>query len=322
MSDEAARAAGHQSSVSRKAVTTILTGGLTFLITNALNQPQATSITLSILIGGTALIIRFLVDFERRLAAVERLEKEGQAETKRLVQDTFGEISDATALYRKLSASALEEDVLRRLVDNAAQIPGEAPAIVTHFVRAKMRETSELLKQIAEKGTVTYYGEDREWLLGLTSNTAVGIDAISMAAVDHSLWQSEIGQRYLDAQRRVAARDKRVRRVFVLDTAAHAKDEELLRVCAEQRRMGIEVRLLARADVPAPLRIQVRDLIVFDDTLAYETTPTTTSDPQLAQIAETRLVLHEPRVKECAQLFRELWSVAEEPGVPQAQTKV
>ena len=77
--------------------------------------------------------------------------------------------------------------------------------------------------------------------------------------------------------------------------------------------MLIEVRVLDRAAVPTPLQVQVRDLIVFDDIVVYETTPTTT-DPGTAQVAETRLVLTEARVKECAQLFRELWDVARELG--------
>ncbi|WP_232234433.1 DUF6879 family protein [Actinoplanes sp. N902-109] len=299
--------------MTRKALTTVGTGGLTFLVTDALNQPQATSITLSILIGAIALMLRFQVDFERRLAAVEQLEIQGMTELKKLIEETFGDISDATELHRTIDASPLGTGLVRRLARNAAQIPGHAPPIVAHFVRSKIEETADLLKQIAENGTVTYYGEDREWLLGLTRNAAVGIDAISMAAVDHALWQSEIGQRYLDAQRRVAAEGKRVRRIFVLDVNGNDQDPDLLRVCAEQRRMDIEVRLLARTDVPPPLRVQVRDLILFDDTLAYETTPTTTPDPKLAQIAETRLVLTDRRVKECAQLFRELWDAAHEP---------
>jgi hypothetical protein len=134
-----------------------------------------------------------------------------------------------------------------------------------------------------------------------------------MAAVDHDLWQSEIGQRYLDAQRRAAGSGKRVRRIFVLDSPAMADDPAIRRACQEQRDMRIDVRLLDRAAVPPPLRVQVRDLIVFDDILAYETNPTTTADPKHAQIAETRLVLTESRVKECAQLFRELWEVSRSP---------
>lgn len=73
--------------------------------------------------------------------------------------------------------------------------------------------------------------------------------------------------------------------------------------------MGIEVRLLDRAAVPSPLQIQVRDLIVFDDILAYETNPTT-ADPRHAQIAEARLVLTDSRVRQCGLLFGELWEVS------------
>lgn len=308
----AVRAASESSSVTRKALTTVALGGLTFIITNALNQPPVDSITLSVLIGGIALMVRFLVDFEKRLATVEALESEGMADMKRLVEDAFSQINEATELFGLIEASALQTDLVTQLVRNSTQISPNSPPIVYQFVQAKIKETSDFLKQLAEGGTVTYYGEDRDWLLGLTRNATTSIDAISLAAVDHDLWQSEIGQRYLDAQRRASRDGRRVRRIFVLDSADMADDPGLQRTCYEQRRMQIEVRLLDRADVPPPLQVQVRDLIVFDDTLAYETTPTTV-DPRHAQISETRLVLTDSRVKECAQLFRELWEVAREP---------
>ncbi len=297
------------SGVLRTALLTVVSGGITFLITNALNQPQYNSITLSILIGGIALLVRFLVDFENRLAAVEKMEKDGMDEMKQLVGDAFSEISEATALFGLIEASALQTDLITQLVRNSTQISPNSPPIVYQFVQAKIKETSDFLKQLAEGGTVTYYGEDREWLLGLTRNATVSIDAISLAAVDHALWQSEIGQRYLDAQRRAARDGKRVRRIFVLDKPSMEDDPGLRQAYEEQRRMRIDVRLLDRTAVPTPLQIQVRDLIVFDDILAYETTPTT-GDPLVAQVAETRLVLTDARVKECAQLFRELWEVS------------
>jgi hypothetical protein len=89
------------------------------------------------------------------------------------------------------------------------------------------------------------------------------------------------------------------------------RDPMLRQAYEEQRQMAIDVRLLDRSAVPTPLQVQLRDLIVFDEILAYETTPTI-NDPQLAQVAETRLVLNDARVKECAQLFRELWNVSRE----------
>jgi len=306
-----ARQIGEGSGVVRTAVITVATGGTTFLITNGLDQPQAICIMLSILIGGIVLMVRFLVEFEKRLAAVEKLEMDGMADMKKLVGDAFTEISEATALFGLIEASALQTDLVTQLVRNSTNITPDSPPIVYQFVQAKIKETSDFLKQLAEGGTVTYYGEDRDWLLGLTRHATESVDAISLAAVDHGLWHSEIGQRYLDAQRRAARAGKRVRRIFVLDRPAMEHDPDLRRSYEEQRRMAIDVRLLDRSAVPTPLQPQLRDLIVFDDTLAYETTPTT-ADPQLAQVAETRLVLNEARVKEYALLFRELWDVSRE----------
>ncbi|GIE94985.1 DUF6879 family protein [Paractinoplanes rishiriensis] len=306
-----ARQVGEGSGVIRTALVTVATGGTTFLITNGLNQPLSTCITLSVLIGGIVLMVRFLVEFEKRLAAVEKLEKDGMADMKKLVGDAFAEISEATALFGQIEASALQTDLVTQLVRNSTYISPHSPPIVYQFVQAKIKETSDFLKQLAEGGTVTYYGEDRDWLLGLTRHATLSVDAISLAAVDHGLWHSEIGQRYLDAQRRAARAGKRVRRIFVLDKPEMEYDPALRQAYEEQRQMAIDVRLLDRSAVPTPLQVQLRDLIVFDDILAYETTPTI-NEPQLAQVAETRLVLNDARVKECAQLFRELWDVSRE----------
>jgi len=301
------------SSVIRTAILTIASGGVTFLITNGLHQDTGISIMLSILIGGIALMVRFLVDFENRLAAVERLERDGMDDMKQLVGDAFSEISEATALFGLIEASALQTDLVTQLVRNSTQIGPNSPTIVYKFVQAKIREMSDFLKQIGEGGTITYYGEDRDWLLGLTQEATTSVDAISLAAVDHDLWQSEIGQRYLDAQRQAAGSGRRVRRIFVLEDPAMEHEPVLASVYKEQGEMNIQVRLLDRAAVPTPLRSRVRDLIVFDDTVAYETTPNTTMDPHLSQVTETRLVLTEARVKECSRLFRELWDLSRDP---------
>ncbi|MBU2669354.1 hypothetical protein KOI35_38165 [Actinoplanes bogorensis] len=306
-----ARQVGEGSGVVRTALVTIVTGGTTFLITNGLDQPQAVCITLSVLIGGIVLMVRFLVEFEKRLAAVEKLERDGMDDMKKLVGDAFAKINEATELFGSVEASALQTDLVTQLVRNSTTISPDSPPIVYQFVQAKIKETSDFLKQLSEGGTVTYYGEDRDWLLGLTRHATLSVDAISLAAVDHDLWRSEIGQRYLDAQRRAARAGKRVRRIFVLDNPEMERDPELRRAYEEQRQMSIDVRLLDRSAVHTPLQVQLRDLIVFDDILAYETTPTI-SDPQLAQVAETRLVLNDARVKECAQLFRELWDISRE----------
>ncbi|GID31357.1 DUF6879 family protein [Paractinoplanes brasiliensis] len=307
-----ARTLAEGQSVVKTAGLTLATGAITYLVTNGLNQPPATSIMLSILIGGITLMVRFLVDFERRLASVEKLERDGMADMKKLVGDAFSKINEATELFGSVEASALQTDVVTQLVRHSTQISPSSPPIVYKFVQTRIKDMSDFLKQLSEGGTATYYGEDRDWLLGLTRAATTSVDAISLDAVDHGLWQSEIGQRYLDAQRLAARAGRRVRRIFVLESSDMEHDPDLQRACRDQQEMGIEVRLLDRTSVPSPLKIQVRDLVLFDDILAYETLPTI-SEPSVSHVAETRLVLTESRVKECSQLYRELWEVSRAP---------
>ncbi|MEV4350690.1 hypothetical protein AB0J83_40045 [Actinoplanes sp. NPDC049596] len=305
------------SSVIRTALIALATGGLTFLLTNVLDQPQATCIMLSILIGGIALLMRFLNDFEKRLAAVERLEKESTAEMKRLIRDAFLDINEATALYRQIEDSAMRSEVLTRMVRTSARISPGSPRLVYEFVEAKINETSDFVKHLAENGTVIYYGEDRDWLLSLTEHAVESIDAISLSAVDHDFWRSDTGQRYVEAQCRAARDGRRVRRIFVFEPGAE-DDDGLRRVCENQLAMGIDVRLLDRT--LAPDHLKVRDVIVFDDVLAYETMLILV-ESRLAQTAETRLVLADDRVKEYTHLFRELWEVSRELTPQTAQRK-
>ncbi|GIM88454.1 hypothetical protein [Paractinoplanes toevensis] len=296
----------------RTAVITILAGGLTYLITDLLNQDPSLRLMLSVLVGGVVLLAQFLVAFEHRLTAVERAGTDGMARIERLVGHAFAEFSEATALFGLIEASALQTDLVTQFVRNSTQISPESPPIVYQFVQAKIKETSEFVKQLSEGGTVTYYGEDREWLLGLTSTATTSIDAISLAAADYDLWQSQLGQRYLDAQGRAARDGKRVRRIFVIDEPSRADDPMLRRVCVEQLEADIEVRLLVLDRVPPRLQGRMRDLVIFDDVLAYETTATTGALGR-AQVAETRMVLTSSRVKECILLFMELWDMAHVP---------
>ena len=292
-------------------LTTLVTGGATFLVVSLFNLPPESAVTLSILVGGIALLIRFLVDFDRRLATVERLEKDGQADMRRLVGDAFSEINEATALFGQIEASALPTDLVTELVRNSTAISPHSPPIVHQFVQAQLRETAALLRELSEGGTVTYDGEDRDWLLGLTREATASIDGISLASVDHELWTSEFGRRYLDAQRHAVRAGRRVRRIFLLDQPRTKLEPELRAIYEEQRRMGIEVRVLDRSAVPLPLRVHVRDLIIFDCAVGYETAAAA-SGPGPLQVAETRLVLTAGRVGEMSQLFRELWEVAED----------
>jgi uncharacterized protein DUF6879 len=317
MSMVSRRAVRDGSSVLLAVLLAVGIGVAAFLISFVLDQPPAFSILTAILVAGLALVTRLLVGFERRLARFERSERDSQADLARLVGDAFAEISEATELFHLIEASALRTDQVTQLVRNSTAISPDSPPIVYRFAQAKIGETSELVKLLADGGTATYYGEDRDWLLGLTRAAGESIDAISLSAVDHDLWQSEIGQRYLDAQRQAARAGRRVRRIFVVDDAAEEHDPALLRAYQEQRSLRIDVRLLDRSRLPARFRLRLRDLVLFDDAIAYETTPTP-GDPAMAQVAETRLILAGSRVRESVLFFDELWELAREPELTES----
>jgi hypothetical protein len=309
-----------RSTVARTVLFTAGSGVLTFLITNALQQTLAISVILSILIGGIALLVRFLVDFERRLAVVEGLARSGQVRMERLVGDAFAKINDATELFRSIEASALQTDLVTQLVRRSTEITPASPPLVYQFVRTQIKEMSEFLKEMAEGGDVTYYGEDRDWLLGLTRHASKTIDAISLGSVDRGLWHSEIGQRYLDAQRQaVEGNQVRIRRIFILDDRDAAQHPDIQWVCRQQEGFGIDVRVLERERIPLMLRVHVLDFIVFDAVLSYETTPASAmGDSDRPAVAITRLVLRKSRVMERVQVFGKLWDAAyrvEEAGV-------
>ena len=128
-----------------------------------------------------------------------------------------------------------------------------------------------------------YDGEDRDWLLGLTREAEISIDAISLSTVDAGvhgldggLWTSDLGIRYLELQREAIARKVRIRRIFVFENEEMARDESFQRITQMQRDVGVEVRMLDHQLIPHWMQSMIFDFIVFDGAISYETTPATT----------------------------------------------
>lgn len=303
-----------RSRVVRRVAVTLAIGTMTYLVTDFFEQPQILAIALSILLGSVTLIAQFLIEFEQRLASVEEAGQDRAQRMEALVWRAFARINEATELLGLVETSKMDTEVFVQFLRHATRITPESSPLVFDFVQSEISRMSDFLKELADGGDITYYGEDRDWLLGLTRNARVGIDAISLASVDRGLWTSEIGQRYLHAQRGAADRGVRVRRVFIIDRREEGIEPEIRRSCAEQSRMGIAVRLLDRADIPVPLRVQVFDFIVFDSLMSYETTSLSMEDDARPAIAETRLVLRGSRVEERTQIFGELWDLASDAG--------
>src|SRR5690349_17077089 len=251
-----------QSEVIRLVFSTAVSGGVTFLLTNALDQPLQTSLLLSVLIGGIVLIVRFLTLFEQRLTVVENRQLESLREINILVDRKFSEINKATELFNLIESSAVQHDVLAQLVRHSTGILPTSAPIIHNLARSRLRELSEFMAELSEGGDLTYYGEDRDWLLGLAEHVTTSLHAVSTDGVDRMFWVSEIGRHYLDLQRQAVERGVEIRRIFLLPRPESATQKEFLEACRYQSKMGIDVRVLEHRELPDALKASIVDFIV------------------------------------------------------------
>jgi len=214
---------------------------------------------------------------------------------------------------------------LAEVARTASSLRSAAPPLVTDLVDAELARMSALVTQL-HAGCATYSGEDQDWLLALARNTRTSLDATSITTTDHtglrydgSFWASDLAQRYLLTQRQIIASGVPVRRLFILDRPELAHDTALARLCRHQTQLGIQIRLLAPAEVPPDRLGQLTDFIIFDHALAYETLgpahPTRCTDRDHA--ISTRLYLDPTQIADRARLFHDLWQAATPPTTRQ-----
>lgn len=288
-----------------KTLVTAFVGGATYLLTNVTNQPEVWKLTASIFLGGAALIIQYMTDFERRLGSVETSLAVHNSEMKDLVAHGFARINEVTELFGLVDRSTLPPDGVTRLVRSATEVGSSAPPIMQAFAREEISRLTTLMENLNQK-LVDYEGEDHDWIVTLTQCAAMTIDATS-TSVDRDFWPSELGQRYLRAQRdAIKERHVRIRRVFLVDVPEQ-NGPELEQLCDDQQSLGIEVRVLALSELSPIARMdETNDFIVFDEALSYEIG----SDLRGVN-TKTIMDLRDDRVAKRIQRFRTLWESGE-----------
>src|SRR4051794_11452416 len=257
----------------QKVVVTACLGGLTYLLTNLTGQNQVWSIILSVFIGGAVFVIQFLIDVDNRLQVVQAEQRAHYATVERLVELGFSKINEATELFGLLENSPLPTDVVTQLVRNCTQLNADAPDLMHRFAQAEIMRLSQFLREVAEGGA-NYEGEDRDWLLGLATNTRACLDAISLTTVDAGgFWLSDLGQRYVGIQRDLVNRGVQIRRIFVVENVDRLESSDLKRVFTLQADIGIDVRMLDSTSIPETRKSSLFDFILFDNAVSYEVTP-------------------------------------------------
>ncbi len=274
------------------------------------------------------MVVHYLIDFEARLAQVEVATKEQTAKIIRQVAENsdglrkeLAKASEATELFRLLEASAVSTRMMAKLVRHASLIDSRLEPLACRFARSEIDGLSQFLKELGEEGIVVYEGEDRDWLLTLTREADASIDAVSLTTVDASgnswidggFWTSDLGQRYLEAQREaIGQRKVRVRRVFILHGEdGLLRDVGLSSVCQQQQEIGVEARILDPASTPERLKGSFFDLVIFDGVVSYEMTPASLIDDKVhPRILNTRLEFRPNRVAMRSRYFQDLWEAA------------
>ncbi|WP_367318408.1 DUF6879 family protein [Streptomyces sp. HUAS ZL42] len=270
----------------RKSLIAAVAGAAAFLLTNVLDQEpgQEWQVVLSVLLGGSTLIVQYLVDFAQRFEEAER---------------RSAELLDATELFSHVDGSVLRSDEVTQLVRGYTKVREQSGGMVQVFAEKELARLSALMKDL-ESGSADCPGENHEWLIDLTECVKMTVDATS-TSVDRDFWHSGPAMRYLAAQEKaVKRRGVEIRRLFVVNEP-HEVTDTLRELCEQHRKRGIDARIAVRSLMASnPL---VNDFIVFDGELCYEIAPDLQSNPD-----RTRLHAKPEHIADRINQFNELWS--------------
>ncbi len=299
--------------VIRKVLVTAAIGGVTYVVTTLTQQSQISSVTLATFLGGVALVVQFLAEFEGRMASVETTQAHQLTETRRLVEQKFAAVSEATELFGAANAAPLGDDVIE-LVRRANRLDHSTEPLVLALARSQIKRVTGLLADIDRGTDVVYEGEDRDWLLALTRGARHSISAVSRGSdragefFDEGMVNTELGRRYLRLQKDARRRNVAIRRVFVLERLELADSETFRKEVYEaQRDCDIDVRVYDMRAASRKVDLAfLTDFVLFDDTVLYELVPPIVRSAEPMWM-ETKLILDPDRVRLQSDWFTTLW---------------
>ncbi|MFH8799653.1 DUF6879 family protein [Streptomyces sp. NPDC017936] len=282
-----------------KLLVTAVVGGVVYVLTNVLlpKEEGPWQLVLSVLCGGTVLIVQFMASFVNQLG-----------ELKEVVEKRFADIGEATKLFNEVEK--LRGDGVPRLAEHATKVVSTGPEILHDFAHEEINRLARQMEKLTNL-SADCAGENHEWLINLTEHTRRSIDAVSTTVVDDGFWTSEPAGRYLTAQREaIDDRTVTVRRVFILK---EGQDREslaaLATICKEQQEMGIQVRVVPQDRIARRLgRGTMIDFIVFDQAMSYEI-----KADLMEGISSTTVNADRGEVQILIRRFHQIWDAAKEP---------
>jgi hypothetical protein len=311
----------------------LLIGLITLIAAHFGGMEAHNSLELAAIVAFGVALVLFMVDTEIRILAVVERVTTGFEETEMRISAVGDRVAAGVAaghteigrlaeLSGMMERSSLGPTPLADFLKTASRVDGRVNPLLQRLAQREVERVALFLRQLPDGIEINYDGEDRDWMLGLTREAQISIDAISLSTVDAGvlgldggLWTSDLGQRYLELQREAVIRDVRIRRIFVVEQEHEemVQDESFLRITQVQRDIGVEVRMLDHKLIPDWMRSMIFDFIVFDGAVSYETTPATsfTSGQMRPGKLRTRMAPEPARVRELEERFGQLWVQAD-----------
>jgi hypothetical protein len=283
----------------------LLLGLITFLAAHYGAMSAWGSVGLAALVAFGAGFLLLLVETQLRVSAVGE----------RMATD-YARIGRLAGLAGMMERSILGPARLTEFMETAGQVGGQVDPLLQRLACREVERVTSFLRQLPVGNQILYDGEDRDWMLGLTHEAKTSIDAISLSTVDAGvrgldggLWTSDLGLRYLELQRQAINRGVRIRRIFVFNNTEMASDPSVYRVTEDQRDIGVEVLILDHKLITGWTKSIIRDFIIFDGAVSYETTPDSLYNSEQEQPGRlrTQLVPGEDRVRVLQDWFDLLW---------------
>ena len=146
----------------------LLIGLISLVAAKAGGLPGRNSLALAAVLAFGSALVLFIVDTEMRLSAVDERMAEG-----------FEKMSRPAELPAMPDRSILDGALLTDLLQTASQSDEGVNPLLQRLARREMKRVTAFVRQLPVGSEITYDGEDRDWLLGLTPRGEASIDAIS-----------------------------------------------------------------------------------------------------------------------------------------------
>lgn len=306
-----------------KVLITLAVGTATYVITNMTDQFQDElwQLALAVVIGGAALIVQYLVDFEQRLASVESGQRRNRrdlrenlaaqhAETVALVDEGFRRVGKVTEMFSELDASGMPSDEVSRLIESAAKVGSKAHGTMLEFAQAEIARLASMMTALTNEHA-DWPGENNDTLIALTRCARQSIDATS-SFVDLAFWETAPAKYYLEVQREaIRQRGVKVRRLFIVETAEALNALDV--ILTEQRTADIEAGVLVLSELRPDVEVgETLDVVIFDGDLYFEiTTDVRRRNPKAQLDARPEKVIRR------RERFGELWEARRREGAPE-----